>query len=524
MSIFRKARTDTGLARRVRARHLLPLAVLMLVPIFLAPAGSAKPTPVINFGICVQNATTLAPSCSGADTNSGFAGATGAPGAPVQVTITNAGSSTAAIGTAKIDLPSGLRVDPGVTPQPSKYVTATNSGEIQVSGTQIQAGKSLVVTFAIDTGCDGSNLAWSATALPSSGSGSFSSQAALSVGEKSDLSVGCHLRFVAQPTDTKVGSTITDKGASTGGAIKVELDQGDSGTTPVTTCPFGAGNCEVKVDDAPGTPNFSESNTVDNTFTASFSDLNITVPDVATPATFTLTAIGDLGLTHTSVPSNSFLITLYADDCLQHQNGCSFLKKQLPGSDTPSFASLVGGTTFNFMTLSPYSLDENSLPKGCQNRPDLHVAGFAETDGRNAKGTMTITYFVNMDNIKAKYGANVGQQFIAMCVGAKPVKNNVAVDCGTLESTPANLTGVGGSTYGWVGDSLTDQKFDGGTANAVCEADGFYWGIISSYQDKIPNAADNPVVTGWNGQNIGGHNYRAFTMSIPDNWDYRGGP
>ena len=514
MSIFRKARTDTGLARRVRARHLLPLAVLMLVPIFLAPAGSAKPTPVINFGICVQNATTLAPSCSGADTNSGFAGATGAPGAPVQVTITNAGSSTAAIGTAKIDLPSGLRVDPGVTPQPSKYVTATNSGEIQVSGTQIQAGKSLVVTFAIDTGCDGSNLAWSATALPSSGSGSFSSQAALSVGEKSDLSVGCHLRFVAQPTDTKVGSTITDKGASTGGAIKVELDQGDSGTTPVTTCPFGAGNCQVKVDDAPGTPNFSESNTVDNTFTASFTDLKITVPDVDTPATFTLTATGDLGLTQGSVSSNPFLITLYAQGCAG--SGCAFGKAKLPGLNTTSFASLVGGTTFDFMTLSPYSLT-GALPTGCQNRPDLKVTGFAETDGRNADGTMTITYYVNMDNIKAKYGANVGQQFIAMCVGAKPVVNHVAMDCSTQEAT-----GVGGSTHGWLGDSLTDQKFDGGTAKAVCDADGFYWGIISSYQDKLP--ADNPIVTSWSGQNIAGNNYRAFVMSVPSGWDYRGGP
>jgi hypothetical protein len=167
VSIFRKSGSDKGSARRVRVRHLLPLALLLLVPILLAPAGSAKPTPAnINFGICVQNATTLDPSCSGGDTNSQFTGATGAPGSPVQVTITNASSSTASIGSLKIDLPSGLRVEPSVTPQPSKYVTANNSGEIQVGGTQIQAGKSLVVTFAIDTGCDGSNLAWSATALP----------------------------------------------------------------------------------------------------------------------------------------------------------------------------------------------------------------------------------------------------------------------------------------------------------------------------------------------------------------------
>jgi hypothetical protein len=520
VSIFRKSGSDKGSARRVRVRHLLPLALLLLVPILLAPAGSAKPTPAnINFGICVQNATTLDPSCSGGDTNSQFTGATGAPGSPVQVTITNASSSTASIGSLKIDLPSGLRVEPSVTPQPSKYVTANNSGEIQVGGTQIQAGKSLVVTFAIDTGCDGSNLAWSATALPSSGSGSFSSQSGLSIGENSDLSVGCHLRFVTEPTDTQVGALITDVGASTGHAIKVELDQGEFTTTPVASCPFGAGNCKIKVNDAPSTLGHfeSESNAVDSTFTASFSDLKITNPsnDINYTVPFTLTATGDLGLTQASVPSSPFLITEYAQGCVT--KGCSFSKNKLTSPDDTAFASMVAGTSFNFMTLSSYSLDESHLPVGCQNRTDLHVTGFAETDGRNADGAMTITYYVNMDNIKANYGTNVGQQFIAMCVGAKKIQHNVAVDCTTLEPT-----GVGGSSQGWLGDSLTGGKFDGGSTNAVCDADGFYWGIISSYQDKLP--ADNPIVTSWNGQNIGGQNYRAFVMNVPAGWDYRNGP
>jgi hypothetical protein len=513
---------------RLRVRHLLPLAVLALVPILLAPAGSAKPAPpVINFGICVQNATTLvpAPSCSGADTNSEFDGATGAPGAPVQVTITNAASSTAALGTVKIDLPSGLRVDPSVTPQPSKYVTANGSSEIQVIGTQIQAGKSLLVTFSIDTGCDGSDLAWTASASPFNGTGSSTSQDTLSVGEKSNLRVGCHLRFATQPTDTQVGSTITDKGASTGGAIKVELDQGDVGNnTPMTTCPFGAGNCKVKVNDDPtNVGSFTPvSNAVGETFTASFSNLKITNPlnNINYTVPFTLTATGDLGLTQVSVASNPFLITEYAQGCTG--NGCSFSRNKLTSGDITSFASLAGGATFDFMTLSSYSLDENNLPAGCQDRIDLHVTGFAETDGRNADGAMTITYYVNMDNIKANYGTNVGQQFIAMCVGAKKVVNNAAVDCRTLEVSAEHPTGVGGSENGWLGDSLTGGKFDGGSKNAICDADGFYWGIISSYQDKLPT--DNPIVTSWSGQNIAGKNYRAFVMNVPSGWDYRNGP
>jgi hypothetical protein len=103
-----------------------------------------------------------------------------------------------------------------------------------------------------------------------------------------------------------------------------------------------------------------------------------------------------------------------------------------------------------------------------------------------------------------------------MCVGAKPVVDNVAMDC-------TQIDGVGGSENGWLGDELTGGQFDGNSTKAVCDADGFYWGIISSYQDKL-DATENPVVTSWSGQNIAGHNYRAFVMSVPSGWDYRGGP
>jgi len=76
----------------------------------------------------------------------------------------------------------------------------------------------------------------------------------------------------------------------------------------------------------------------------------------------------------------------------------------------------------------------------------------------------------------------------------------------------------------WLGDGLTaGGKFTGKPAYAVCDTtDGYYWGIISSYQDKL--AASNPIVTNWGGTQIGGDNYRFFDMTIPPGWDWRSGP
>jgi hypothetical protein len=104
-----------------------------------------------------------------------------------------------------------------------------------------------------------------------------------------------------------------------------------------------------------------------------------------------------------------------------------------------------------------------------------------------------------------------------MCVGARPVDtvSGAIHDCN--EQGPWN-------TGGWTGKAITsDGKFRKGTATAVCDSDGYYWGIISSYQDKL-DATANPTVTNWGGTQIGGDNYRFFDMSIPPGWDWRSGP
>ena len=184
---------------------------------------------------------------------------------------------------------------------------------------------------------------------------------------------------------------------------------------------------------------------------------------------------------------------------------------------------MVGVQNFNFMTLAPYAL--GTLPQGCATRIDLGITGFAESDSRRSGMTSTITirFYVDHDQLQARYGRNVGQQFIEICVGGRPVDTSTGqiYDCNDPNS-PVNHDVVGGNTQGWVGDELKAGKFTGKPIKATCNGDGYYWGIIGSYQDKLP--AGNPVVTNWGGQNIGGSNYRFFDMNIPAGWDWRSGP
>jgi len=524
VSIFRDSRTAKGSAKRVRVRHLLPLAALLLVPVLLAPAGSAKPTPIRNFEICIQNATTAtpAPSCSSFGTDSAFDGAVA--GAKVQLTLTNDAASTDTIQSANVTVPAQLRVDTSAgAPTPG---TVTASGQtIQIRGVSVRPGRTFVATFFVDTACSGTGLAWSAQPKASgdwTGSNTFGLVSGASTGTTTDLSVGCHLGFATQPNDTQVGMPILDGGGSQGNDIKVALYSGASGTTPMTTCPFGTGNCSVTVGVAPTPTTFGGTKTktmqtdasVGNALVAAFDDLTITDSTVNLPEAFTLSASGDASLAP-SVPSNAFMIALYAQHC---SSSCSLLQKLLPGvgSNVDSFADLTGVTGFTFMTLSPYALGANS-PAGCQNRKAIAVAGFAETDGRAPGGTMTIRYFVSMNAIKARYGKNVGQQFIPICAGGQPVDSQTykAKNC-------IDVDGLNGSAHGWVGDRLTNQQFDGHPANAVCDADGFYWGILGSFQDNIP--AGNPFVSAWGSQTINNVTYRYFDITVPPEWDWRSGP
>lgn len=439
----------------------------------------------------------------------------------VSVYVENDSTSTTAIQSANVNLPNQLRVVNG-TGSPSPAVS-TSGQTVQVRGVKIQPGKSFKATFNVNVACGG-QFDWP-TQQAASGDNlagaSFTYQPTSSTGVSTTITTACHLGFATQPTDTQIGSTIADGGASQGGPVKVGLFSGATGTTPMTSCPVGYTTCTVTVTQTPadGTLSNGSSQPLVGTGerTATFSALSIT--GATTPEQFRLNAAADGDFAPTAT-SGSFLIADDVDPASCDASGhCSITQKQLRHSGlADSFADLVGVQNFSFMTLSPFTL--GTTPQGCAGRVDLGVTGFAESDNRAAgSGTLTIRFYVNHDILQARYGKNVGQQFIQICAGGRPVDTATGVihDC-----TDPGYDVVGGSTHGWVGDEVKNGKFTGKTAKAVCNSDGYYWGIIGSYQDKLP--AGNPVVTNWGGQNINGDNYRFFDMTVPPGWDWRSGP
>jgi len=522
VSFFKESRAGKGSTRRVRLRHVLPLALLALVPILLAPAGSAKPTPTTQFEICVQNATggTGLPGCSTSGTPSTFAGNTPAT---VQLSVINDQSSTTQLTTATIAVPPQLRVIPN-TAAPTRYVSSSGQ-TISFNGLNLAGGKSFTATFQVNVACGGSGD-WH---LQPQGSGStFQYQDQKSIGVPSNITTACHLGFITQPTDTQNASSsppppphyIADGGASSGNPIQVGLF--DQGGTQIG-CPTGWDNCSVTVGKAQSV------GTLNGTLTkqlsgATFDDLTISIgTDLADQFNLTATAVDAFA---PMVPSSSFLVaqTVAGLSCTAASNGngksCSTNGLQkLSGNGAASFVDLTSSSGFNFMTLSPFSLAARVLPTGCTGLPTdkpLGVTGFAESDSRRpGSGTLTIRYYVNKDVLSARYGRNVGNQFVPMCVGARPVDaSGVIHDCNdpNYQST------------GWLGDGISSGgKFTGEPATAICDGDGYYYGIISSYQDKL-DPSTTPTVTGWGGTQIGGDNYRFFDMSIPPGWDWRSGP
>jgi hypothetical protein len=473
------------------------------VPIVLAPAGSAKPPAVAAFTICVQD-TAGSPSCTGT-AKSSFAGNTQST---IQLSVINSNSSTVSLASADIVVPDQLKVEQG-TAAPSKYVS-TSGQHILFSGINLPKGKSFTATFAADVACGGT-FDWSMSQVATDGSGTSFTYTATPT-TTTTIQTACHLAFVAQPTDTKTGDTIVNRLPQADQSVTVGLFDNDG--NPLGSCPVGYGtDCKVNVASIqPGVTGTTTRSLAGGGPLASFDDLTITNTALATQYNLTATGVGGFAPT---VESASFLIAKDVTPATCSQGNCSKNQQRLDGDNlTPSFVDVQGVTNFNFMTLAPFTF--GAVPDGCTGRKDLGVAGFAESDGRSGTvSTLTINFYVNMDNLKANYGANTGQQFVPICVGARPVDSNgVAHDCddASFPSTP------------WTGDEInkTTGKFTGKTAPAVCNADGYYWGIIGSYQDKLPGS--NPIVTSWNGQNIGGQNYRDFVMSVPPGWDYRGGP
>lgn len=525
-------------------RPLLVFVALVAVAVALTPTGSAKPPASNNksYSLCLQGTGDTGTFCQTPSNQSHLsAGST----TQMTLTISNAPTSPSTLGSMNFDAPSGVTMTSATSPaSPAGDVTlipnggVNGTGELQIRNLNLAAGSNATVAFNVSAPCAGGPFTWPTPATKQSndfnGTGNDFNAPTSFAGKTSVLGgVGCYLGFVTQPADTQVGHTITDAIASSGGAIKVGLFNGDG--NPMTTCPVAAASCKVTVSTNPTAAGFTGTTSqplladTNGNLVASFGDLAIGGIAIANlPKTFTLHASSTFtnAAPHGEDTSDPFEIEESLVDC---SSGCSVTNLPLGGSGD-SVLDFSTTSNYGFVALNPFSFVPNNIPQGCANfmplstTPGLRtpVSGFSESSPV-VGGGMTITYYVSQNAIKARYGKNVGQQFIPICAGAMPVVNGTPTPCDQAEGV-----------QGWTDDTLDANGFTGLYSQAVCDGNpldpgyGFFWGILPSFQDvqKMTSAqlaTLGPFVTNWSSSTINGITYRFFTMSVPGDWDYKGG-
>lgn len=503
--------------RRAVLRPLFVFAALAAFAVVLVPSGSAKPPPPPAGldQICLTAGNGSVPCTSwtaGGGDYSILAGAN----PELQVTVRNDASSNQTLGYATVSVPAGIGIsidttDSASIPTYKTYASQSTSSMLQLRNLGLAPGSSLTVAFFVNstsTACtDGQ---WGFQAQVSNNGFVFSAPTA-STGLTSLVPIGCKLAFDHEPTAALQNTTITSAPYNTAGtSVSVVPEDANGDALPVA---LNGGSVTLSVAsgsfDAAGA-SFTEGGTTPPS--ESFSGGAATFATLKASATggpFTLQAHA-AGFDTDAVSGPPFAITQNGTPCT---SGASC---KLTGKDTGGniLVSILTSTGFTFVGSSPFTFP--AVPTGCLGWSQTDgVPGFAEFDGRSANGSMTVTYYVPQNAIQARYGKNVGQQFIPICVGARKVD--------AVTGQPQNCSPEG-ATDGWTGDQIDPLtgRFTGQPAQAICGADGYYWAIISSFQDKLDQST-NPVVTGWSSGKINGVNYRANVMSVPAGWDYKGG-
>jgi hypothetical protein len=490
-------------------RPLLVLAALAAFAIVLVPTGSADS---VNLGyqVCLV-AGDGSGGCTATANGGSYSVLTGT-NPELSVIITNDDPSLT-LDSADITVPSGIGVsiDTLHSPQPPSYTLyAANSTptDLELSGLGIAPGGQQTVTFFVtsaDTACtDGT---WATTAQ-SDTEASYNNPPDASGGLTSLVSDGCKLAFQNEPSAAKPNQVITSAPYDPSGtSVTVVPEDADGNALPVA---LNGGSVSLSINT--GAFDVNTSHFTNNTGVAfasgaaTFGSLTAT----GTGGPFTLAAADDGSVFASATSSPPFAITKNGEAC---PSTCPTLTGTDANGNTLTQISTSAG--FSFLGTSPSSVP-SPTPAGCQSwTATPGVTGFVEFDGRTdpVHASMTLTYYVPQKAIKARYGKNVGQQFIPICVGVQYVDTTTGQpqDCAVTPHSPS-----------WVGDQLKNGAFTGKTSQSVCGPGGYYWGIISSFQDKLSQST-NPVVTSWSSLKIGGVTYRAFVMSVPAGQDYKGG-
>lgn len=505
--------------RNLSARRLLVLLGAAVVAAVLVQAGSASAPSSGNklFDACLSYQG--APDCSSVPTTK-TGDATQLPGGSKPILTfklwNDLGSgSSLTIGSMQLQAPSGFTIDTSnLVPPSGANLGPTTSSSFELVNLNLSNGQFVTVSFTTSTPipCSGGGT-WKVIAKQSNNfSGPPGNDFAqnFTTGLTSTIDPGCSLAWVNQPADalqtTKAQAfPITSSPYdTTGPSVQVEALGADgsritSATGTVTLAP-DAGIL------------WPSSGNIANAFTGTTAQLNGGIATFTgfegtqTGTGFTVSA-SDLADGYSSTPdSNPFNISA-GETC--PGGNCQSFTSQLDG-DTQVTSSASGGV-FKFLAIdSGTPLSAGDLPSGCENLKPLGGAVVNETDGRTADQTGTLTFVYAIGKKLVQATSNNGNPFIPICAGAQMVGSD-----GTPVACDPNTSPL---DSGWVDETLNpDGTFSGATGHAVCNSDGFWWGILGTQQDSIP--AGNPQETSWQG----GSQYRYFTITVPWPWDMQWG-
>ena len=499
------SRSERSYRRRV-LRPLFALAAIAAFGVVLVPTGSAKPpaSGIKLYDVCLQGGTSACNSwTSGGGTVSTISGAN----PQVTLNIHNESGSNTTLGSLNLTMPSGITLQSVTDPNASTSTATT----LQMRNLNLAPGAVYPVTFTIAAPNACGTVQWSVAAKQSNdfnGTGN-DFQLEQSSGLTTLITSGCQLVWIDQPASADQSTPITDTPFTSSGAnvhsVTVALEDSQSNVVSVNT---GTATLAVSGNfDACGTgcnPAFTGlTSTTFQNGVATFP----TFQSMYTGTGFTATASA-FGLS-TPASSPSFVIEPNGVDCAG-QDPC-----QLSGTAGNGLIDIsANGGNFLFLALGGAQIPGSvTAPGGGCAYFKGTGANFQETDARNGNGTLDITLSIKNKDLKQVYGPNYGQPNVPICVGARRLDaSHNPIDC---QNDPNG---------GWADRTLaTDGTFQGGYGKAVCGLDGYWWGVLGTFQDPDPpfDSSLIPLITGWGSSPDGV--YRTFTMHVPSQWDYKGG-
>lgn len=487
-------------------RRAAVVATLAALAVIFVSTGSAKPAPTGTYQVCItagSGSSACSPTAAGGD----YSIVSSLANNGLQVTITNDSTSNQTLDYANLPVPATIgTINTGLSASATNYsafASTSTATMLQLRNLALAPGGSKTIAFVMSPAASCTDGAWAPLVAQSAANGNFFTfpQPTVTSGLTTLVAIGCTLDFTVQPTAALVNTVVTGQAYTSGAANVTVTPHG----LPVA---LGIGSATVA---ASGDSDPGNLATFTGTGPVRFSGGSAVFTALQSNGTggpFTLTAHA---AGFADAVSNAFVITQNGESC----NGACATLNGKSGNDPLVSIATSGG--FSYVGASPSGVPQDAngnYPTGCQSwTPTTGASGFVEFDGRTTGGSLQISYFVSQTVLKARYGKNTGNQFVPICFGVKYLDaNQQPLDC----RTNPNPNG------GWLGDHLTNGAFDGGTAQALCGAGGFYWGILSSYQDKLDPSV-NPVVTGFNGPTNPGQNFRTFVISIPPGIDARGG-